>query len=92
MPETPEQRMIRDVAERQRRMLRARGERHTNWRAISILGVIGWSVVLPTLAGVALGVWIDQRWPSRIPWTVTLLMLGLVVGCVSAWYRIREDK
>jgi ATP synthase protein I len=84
--------MIRDVSSKQQRMLRARGEKHTNWRAISILGVIGWSVVLPALCGVAIGIWLDQRWPSRISWTLTLLLAGLIIGCASAWLRIREDR
>jgi len=92
MPEAPEQRMMRDVAKKQQRMLRARQARKGNWNAIAILGVVGWSVVLPTLAGVAIGVWLDQRWPRRFSWAITLLVTGLVVGCLNAWLRIREDR
>ena len=92
MPETPEQRMLRDVAAKQERMLRARQARKGNLSAVAILGVVGWSVVLPTLAGVAIGVWLDQRWPGRISWSVTLLVTRLVAGCVNAWLRIREDR
>lgn len=91
MPE-PENRMLHDVASKQQRMLRARSERTNNWRMISILGVIGWSVVVPALAGVGLGLWLDRRWPEPFSWTVTLLIAGLMVGCVSAWFRIREDR
>ncbi|HML17460.1 MAG TPA: AtpZ/AtpI family protein [Bryobacteraceae bacterium] len=91
MPETPEQRMIHDVGQKQERMLRARAEKRGNWRVISIVGVVGWSVVVPTLAGVAVGAWIDHRWPSRFSWAVILLVAGLVLGCASAWRRIRED-
>jgi len=92
MPETPEQRMIRDVGAKQQRMLRARGRKEGNWSALSILGVIGWSVVVPTLAGIAAGAWIDRRWPSRFSWTVMLLVIGLALGCVTAWRRVREDR
>lgn len=95
MPERtnkPGSEMIRDVAAKQQRMLRARSETKSYWRAISILGVIGWSVVIPSLCGVAIGIWIDRRWPARISWTVTLLLVGLAIGCVSAWFRIREDR
>lgn len=91
-PERPEEKMLRDVAAKQERMLRARRERGNNWRAIAILGVIGWSVVVPTLVGVAVGIWLDQRFPMRFSWAVALLLLGLVVGCTSAWFRIREDR
>ncbi len=88
----PGEEMLRDVAAKQDRMLRARKERTNNWRAIAILGVIGWSVVLPSLCGVAVGIWMDQRWPARISWALTMMLAGLVVGCVSAWFRIREDR
>lgn len=92
MPETPEQRMIRDVAAKQKRMLRARRERKGAWSAIAILGVIGWSVVMPTLAGVAAGIWLDNHYPETFSWTVSLLIAGLALGCGNAWLRIREDK
>ena len=92
MSETPQERMIRDVGVKQERMLRARRENKTGWSALAILGVIGWSIVAPTLAGVALGVWIDRRWPGRISWAVTLLVAGLLLGCVMAWRRIREER
>ncbi|MBZ5602302.1 MAG: AtpZ/AtpI family protein [Acidobacteriia bacterium] len=92
MPDTPEQRMIRDVAAKQQRMLRARREKKGNWSALSILGVVGWSVVVPTLAGIALGAWIDLRFPSRFSWTVILLIVGLALGCATAWRRIGEDR
>jgi ATP synthase protein I len=91
MAETPQQRMLRDVAAKQERMLRARREKKGNWTALTILGVVGWSVVAPTLAGIALGVWIDTRWPGQISWTVTLMLVGLVLGCLTAWRRVRED-
>ncbi len=91
-PDRPELKMIRDVAAKQQRMLRARREPKSNWTAISILGVIGWSIVVPALAGVAAGIWLDQRWPEKFSWAVTLLILGLAIGCLSAWFRIREDR
>jgi len=61
------------------------------WFSLGIFGLIGWSVAIPTLSGIALGVWIDARWPSRISWTLTLLFVGIVVGCVNAWYWIQQE-
>jgi ATP synthase protein I len=62
------------------------------WRAVATIGLIGWSVVLPMLAGIAVGTWIDRRWPSRFSWTLMLLVGGLGLGCISAWNRIREEQ
>ena len=84
------QNMVRRVEAQQSRMLRARGERnHDLFRSLALLGVVGWSITFPTLAGVALGIWIDQRWPSRFSATLTCLLLGMGIGCVNAWAHIR---
>lgn len=85
--------MLRDVESRQERMLRARQERdRAFWRSVSLLGVVGWSIALPTLIGIAAGVWIDQAWPSRFSWTLMLLVAGLALGCVAAWTRIKRGQ
>jgi len=88
----PAERMIREVGSKQQRMVRARGRKNGAWSSIAILGVVGWSVSIPTLIGVAAGVWIDHRWPSRFSWTLMLLVGGLVLGCVSAWLRVKGDQ
>jgi ATP synthase protein I len=90
-PETPSDRMIREVSAKQSRMLRARAGRDSFWSSLGVLGVVGWSVVLPTLLGVALGVFIDRRWRGRVSWTLMLLFAGLVFGCANAWLHIRGN-
>ncbi len=63
------------------------------WSGISMMGLVGWSVVLPTVLGAALGAWLDRRYPTSHSWTLTLLFIGLFVGCLNAWYWVlREDK
>ena len=87
------QNMVRRVKSRQARMIQARSRSdHDLLRALSMLGVVGWSVTFPTLAGVALGIWIDRMWPSRFSWTLTLLFAGLAIGCLNAWSHIKNDS
>jgi len=86
------ERMIRQVESRQASALRARSQKNDLWGSLAILGLVGWSVAVPTLVGVALGAWIDHRWPSRFSWTLMLLIGGLVLGCTNAWLRIRRDQ
>lgn len=63
------------------------------WYGIGMFGMIGWSVVVPTLAGAALGIWLDEHEPQSFSWTLTLLMLGLLAGCLMAWFWVTsEDK
>ncbi|MEZ4583866.1 MAG: AtpZ/AtpI family protein [Caldilineaceae bacterium] len=56
------------------------------WFGLGMFGLVGWSVAVPTLAFAALGIWIDRTWPSRYSWTLMLLLLGVGLGCASAWY------
>jgi ATP synthase protein I len=80
--------MISNVEATQKRMIRARGQKSTAWGAVAVLGAVGWSIAVPTLAGVAAGVWIDNRWPGNFSWTMMLLVGGLLLGCVNAWTHI----
>jgi ATP synthase protein I len=82
------QRMVREVGAKQDRMERARGEKNSYWSSLSMLGVVGWSVTLPTLAGIVAGIWLDRHLPVRFSWTLTMLITGLVAGCASAWFQI----
>ncbi|HVB69510.1 MAG TPA: AtpZ/AtpI family protein [Acetobacteraceae bacterium] len=49
------------------------------------IGVLGWTIVLPTLVGLFVGRWIDHRLGTGIFWTGPLLLLGLAAGCWAAW-------
>ena len=76
----------RQVAAKEERKVRARREaHHTVWFGLGMFGLVGWSVAVPALIGVAIGVWIDARWPSRFSWTLMLLVLGVALGCFNAW-------
>lgn len=54
-------------------------------RFVGQIGVLGWIIVVPMLAGVFVGRWLDQMFNSGLFWTAPLMMLGLALGCWSAW-------
>jgi ATP synthase protein I len=63
------------------------------WSGLGMMGLIGWSVAVPTLLGAALGIWLDSHYPGQHSWTLTLLVLGLMIGCANAWYWVaQQDK
>jgi len=63
------------------------------WFGLGMMGVIGWSVTVPTLLGAALGLWLDQRYPGGRSWTLALLVAGLTLGCLNAWHWVsKEDQ
>jgi ATP synthase protein I len=63
------------------------------WFGLGMMGLIGWSVVVPTLAGAALGIWLDTHRPGEHSWTLALLVAGLAIGCFNAWHWVaKEDQ
>ena len=62
------------------------------WFWLGMFGIVGWSIAVPTLMGVAAGVWIDTTWPSRYSWTLMLLMAGVILGCLNAWYWVTRES
>jgi ATP synthase protein I len=83
----------RTVADKEQRKLRARrqGDRGP-WFWFGMFGMVGWSVAIPTLAGIALGVWLDSRFDGRISWTLTMLFVGAALGCWTAWYWVNRES
>lgn len=63
------------------------------WFGLGMIGLIGWSVVVPTLLGAALGLWLDKHHSGTHSWTLALLVAGLAIGCMNAWHWVaREDR
>ena len=62
------------------------------WFGLGMTGVIGWSVVIPTLAGVALGIWLDKHHPGSHSYTLMLLVIGLFIGCLNAWHWVAKEN
>jgi ATP synthase protein I len=63
------------------------------WFGLGMMGLIGWSVVVPTLVGAALGTWLDKQHPGQHSWTLALLVAGLCLGCLNAWHWVAsQDK
>ena len=61
------------------------------WSGLGLMGVVGWSVVVPTLLGAALGLWLDRRYPGGRSWTLALLLAGLTLGCLNAWHWVSQE-
>lgn len=61
------------------------------WFGLGMMGLIGWSVAVPTLLGAALGLWLDQQYPGGRSWTLALLMAGLTIGCLNAWHWVSQE-
>lgn len=81
-----------DIGRQEERKLRALRRRHEPiWLGFSVMGVIGWGIVVPSLAGLALGAWLDSTHPGKHSWTLSLFALGLLIGCFNAGYWVNSE-
>jgi ATP synthase protein I len=90
----PKPSLSQEVGAKAARKLRARRNPAQGvWFGLGMMGLIGWSVVIPTLLGAALGIWLDGHYPGKHAWTLALLVAGLAIGCFNAWHWVaKEDK
>lgn len=75
--------------------VRLRRERRQRWlkeggdpsvaRRLAQIGVLGWIIVTPILIGAFLGNWLDGHFHSGIFCTGPMLLIGVGLGCWSAW-------
>jgi ATP synthase protein I len=81
------------VGAKEKRILREKSKpKHSILFGLGMFGLVGWSVVVPTVLGTLLGIWLDKRFPAKHSWTLTLLIIGLIVGCVTAWHWVSGEN
>lgn len=92
-PPEDEARLLREVDKKVRRRLKAEREgRRGLWFGLGMFGLVGWAVAIPTLLGIALGWWLDRRFPGPPSWTLTFLFVGVALGCYNAWQWIKRES
>jgi ATP synthase protein I len=89
--QTIKRRFTRQVVRKEARRIKGINDPDQSvWFGLGMFGVVGWSVAIPTLIGTAVGIWIDNTCPSQFSWTLMLLIGGVMVGCLNAWYWVRK--
>jgi ATP synthase protein I len=80
--------------------VRIRRERQARWQRegerslgqnLAMIGVFGWTIVMPPLIGIFIGHWLDRLFGAGIFWTLGLLVAGLALGCWLAWKRMNRQ-
>ena len=91
-PSRPQPTLGEEVGAKATRKLKARrNATHGVWYGLGMMGLIGWSVATPTVLGAALGLWLDKRYPGPHSWTLTLLIIGLIIGWLTAWRWVADE-
>lgn len=82
------------MSQKAARKIRARREGDRGiWFGLGMMGLVGWSVTVPTVLGIVVGVWLDNRSadPGGVSWTLTGLLTGVALGCINAWFWIQRE-
>src|ERR1700690_1324391 len=90
-PKTPPS-FAGEIGAKAARKIKARKSTQGVWLGLGMMGLVGWSVVVPTLLGAALGIWLDNHHPAKHAWTLALLVAGLAVGCLNAWFWVAKEE
>jgi ATP synthase protein I len=87
------ERLAKEIGRRGERKMEARKRKDRGiWFGLGMFGIVGWSVAIPTIASLAIGIWIDSRLESGMSWTLMLLGAGIVMGCLNAWYWVKKES
>lgn len=92
-PQPPDSESLTEsVAKKEERKITARKEASRGiWFGLGMFGMVGWSVAIPTVIGIAVGIWFDRMLGTRISCTISCLVLGMALGCILAWYWIQRE-
>ncbi len=81
------------VAKKEQRKMKARRDQDRSiWYGLGMFGLVGWSIAIPTLIGIAIGIWIDRTWQHKFSCTLMCLFVGVVIGCSIAWYWVKRES
>ena len=81
----------KQVEHQARRMKKAERERPTLIGQTVYMGTLGLLFVLPVIGGAYLGKWLDSLVAGySVRWTVSLILMGVVVGALNSYLFIKE--
>lgn len=84
-------RLREEVDRDARRLDEARRRKRSVLAQARFLGTLGLVMVLPMVAGAYLGRWLDDRLPGYSQsWTLSLLLLGVLVGAINLYLMLRD--
>ncbi|MFO8068585.1 MAG: AtpZ/AtpI family protein [Alkalibacterium sp.] len=85
-----EEELLETVKKDSAKKMRAHEEGSEIMFGLNLFGIVGWSVSIPTVLGIALGIFLDKRFTQSFSWTLTLLFAGIILGSFNAWRWIKE--
>ena len=92
-PENKEKGFSDAVDTREKRKIRARKKKEEPlWFGLGMFGLVGWSVAIPMVICIFIGIWMDSKYSGQYSWTLMFLAIGLILGCVNAWTWMNRER
>ncbi|MDY0235548.1 MAG: AtpZ/AtpI family protein [Gudongella sp.] len=87
---SPEEELLEQIERDSQKKIKSEEEGSEIMFGLGLFGIIGWSIAVPTVLGIFLGIFLDNKFTQSFSWTLTLLFTGVVVGSLNAWHWIKE--
>jgi ATP synthase protein I len=89
----PRDKLLEQIEAKESRKVKARKEGEKSaWFGLGMFGLVGWSVAIPTLIGIAVGIWLDSTMSDQFSWTLMGILVGIMLGCLNAWYWVKRES
>ena len=83
---------LKEIEKDAKKKIKAKDRKDENIFGLGYFGIIGWSIAIPTLLAIALGQYLDNRYKSNYSWTLALIFIGVISGCINAWRWLNSNK
>ena len=84
-----DEKFSKDIRKSAEELTEARKQKGKFWHYAQVLGVGGWLLVIPIVAGAYLGKYLDKKiGAGGISWTITLIIIGIAAGFYNIWYLL----
>jgi ATP synthase protein I len=70
---------------------RARKEKSGFLHYASLIGMGGWLLALPIVAGAYIGNYLDRKTDMGVSWSLTLIIIGVAAGVFNIWYFLYKE-
>lgn len=86
-----EEELLEKIEKESRKKIKAKKEGSEVMFGLGLFGIVGWSIAIPTVIGIAIGVFLDKKYTQSFSWTITFLFAGVILGSFNAWHWIKEN-
>jgi ATP synthase protein I len=87
-----EDELLEKIKKESKKKIKSKKEGNEIMFGLGLFGIVGWSIAVPTILGIAIGIFLDSRFTQSFSWTITLLFGGVILGSFNAWYWIKEKS